>query len=319
MSTTYFDFDNVRLLPKKGIAESRDDCDTSVKFGSSRFKLGVTPANMLCSINEELAIKLAENGYFYVYHRFGHDNMEFAKKMNEKGLITSISVGVNEDSYQQIRNLKAANLRLDYITIDVAHGHCNKMERMVKFLKDELQNSSFIIGGNICTPEAVNDLSSWGCDALKAGIGPGAACTTYMSTNVGSRGWQASMIQQLGFSPVPIICDGGIRSVGHICVSFAMGATMTMVGSMLSGFHDSPGDIVIGQDKKQYKEFFGSASEFTKGHKKYVEGKKLLEEAKEGTLIEYLDNTVSHGVKSCISYIGGTDMNAFNNVKYIVV
>jgi GMP reductase len=234
MDNKYFDFDNVRILPKKGIVESRDDCNSNITFGNRIFKLGVVPANMLCSINEELSEKLATAGYFYIHHRFNHNNINFVRKMNEKNIFSSISVGVNEESYHQIKQIKSEKLRIEYITVDIAHGHCTKMERMVKFLKDEFQNDCFIIGGNVCTPDAVEDLSKWGCDAIKAGIGPGAACTTYLSTNVGSKGWQASMIQNLNNAPVPIICDGGIRSVGHICVSFAMGATMTMVGSLFS-------------------------------------------------------------------------------------
>lgn len=319
LTPKYFDFDHVRLLPRKGIVNSRDECNAQVTLGKHTFKLGVIPANMLCTIDANLCKQLAMNGYFYIHHRFRHDNIKFIEQMNNDQLLTSISVGVNLESFKLIREIKNRQLKVDVICVDTAHGHCEALERTVKMIKDTLPDV-FVIGGNICTSDAVTDLESWGCDATKAGIGPGLACTTYHSTNVGSRDWQASMIMQLrDAASKPIICDGGIRTVGHICASFVMGATMTMVGSLLSGFLDSPGDEVVGFDGKKYKEFFGSASEYTKGHRRYAEGTKVLMEPKAHTLLDFLENEVTHGIHSAISYLGGNDMKAFDAAEFIIV
>lgn len=313
-----FDFDNIRLLPKKGIVESRDDCDCSIKLGKHKFKLPIIPANMLATINDELCEKLSRRNYFYVNHRFNHNNIDFIRKMNEKQLITSISVGVKKESYETIDAIKTEGLKVDYITVDVAHGHSILLENIVKYIKYKLPEV-FVIGGNICTTESVIDLEQWGCDATKVGIGPGSACTTFNSTHFGSRGWQASCIYELSrVAQKPLICDGGIRTVGHIAAAIALGADMVMVGGMMSGFEDSPGDVV-NNDGKLFKEFFGSASEFTKGHTKYVEGKKNLVEYKHGSLLDYMESTVEQGLKSAISYAGGTELKDLKGVQFIKI
>ena len=82
-----FDYEQVQLIPAKCIVQSRSQCDTSIQFGPRTFKIPVVPANMQTVLNEELAEKLAENGYFYIMHRFEpHKRLDFIKKMNEKGL-----------------------------------------------------------------------------------------------------------------------------------------------------------------------------------------------------------------------------------------
>ena len=99
-----FDFDDINLIPKKCIVDSRNDCDTSLKFGNYTFKLPVVPANMECVLDIDLSRKLAENGYFYILHRFLTDQtiLDFISDMNKDNLVTSISLGVNQDSYDLI-------------------------------------------------------------------------------------------------------------------------------------------------------------------------------------------------------------------------
>lgn len=172
-----FDFEDINLIPKKCIVDSRSECNTSVKFGNFIFKLPIVPANMECVINEEIALKLAENGYFYILHRFGVDQIKFISKVKEMGLVSSISIGVNEDSYTLIDNLIKENLQPDFITIDIAHGHSIKMEKMIKYIKARM-DKSFIISGNISSPEAIADLEEWGADAIKVGVGPGCFIPT---------------------------------------------------------------------------------------------------------------------------------------------
>ena len=167
-----FDYDDINLIPKKCIVNSRTECDTSFKLSNYTFKLPVVPANMESVLDVELAIKLAKNGYFYIMHRFDIDTLSFIDKMNELGLIVSISIGVNNDSYGLIDDIKASNRKVDFITIDIAHGHSIKMERMLKYIKNILPDI-FVIAGNISTAEARADLEDWGADATKVGIGPG--------------------------------------------------------------------------------------------------------------------------------------------------
>jgi GMP reductase len=310
-----FDFEEVNLLPKLCVVDSRSEIDTSITFGSNKFKLPVVPANMQSVIDEAMAIKLAQSGYFYILHRFEVDVIKFISNMKRLNLITSISIGVNQDSYELIENLISKDLIPDYITIDIAHGHSIKMKEILEFIKSK-NIKSFIIAGNVCTPEACSDLEDWGADALKCGIGPGSACTTWPTTGFGSRNCQASTIWECSnASNLPIIADGGIRVPADITKSIVLGASMIMVGGMLSGFKDSPGHIVS-VDGKYKKEFWGSASQFQSGKTNRIEGKKILIDYKDKSILDemiYLEECL----QSSISYGGGKDLNSLSSVKWI--
>jgi GMP reductase len=310
-----FDFEQINLLPRMGVVDSRDECSTITKFGNYDFKLPIIPANMECVISEELAIKLAQSGYFYVMHRFETNSFEFVRKMKSLNLISSISVGVNSDSYLLIDDFFANEIVPDYITIDIAHGHCQKMERMLKYIKSKLPET-FVIAGNISTTDAVLDLQSWGADALKVGIGPGSACTTWPSTGFGSRNCQASTIFECSkVATVPIVADGGIKVPADITKSIVLGATMVMIGGMLSGFSDSPGNL-INSSNGSYKEFWGSASVYQSGKKNRIEGTKNLIPYKAKSIFDEL-SYIEECLQSSISYGGGRDLSCLNSVQWI--
>jgi len=312
-----FDFDDINLIPKKCIVSSRSECDTSLKFGNHTFKLPIVPANMECVLNMDLSRKLAENGYFYILHRFFTDQMilAFINNMNKDNLVTSISLGVNQDSYDLIGKIVEYGLKVDFITIDIAHGHSIKMEKMIKFLKENMPNT-FIIAGNVSTVDAVFELENWGVDAIKVGIGPGSACTTYPSTGFGSRNCQASTIYHCAtVANVPIIADGGIKNPGDIAKSLALGATMIMTGGLMSGYNDSPGHVVEVNGKK-FKEFWGSASSYQSGKSNRIEGKKTLVEYKEESILDGMKH-VEECLQSSISYGGGKDLDAFVTVQWL--
>jgi GMP reductase len=312
-----FDFDNITLLPNFSRVESRTECETSCKFGDHTFKLPVVPANMESIIDVDLAIKLAKEGYFYILHRFNIDEVAFVKMMKDMNLITSISVGVNEDSYNLINELVSEDLIPHFITVDIAHGHCIKMKKMIKYIKSKMSNV-FLIGGNVCTPEAVEDLTDWGCDAIKCGIGGGSACTTYHSTGFGNRGWQASMIKKCAkISKVPIIADGSIKEHCDIVKSLVLGASMVMVGGMLAGYDESPGSL-IEEGSKKYKEFWGSASSSQSGKTNRVEGIKKLIPYKNQSIFNKLTE-VEESLQSAISYAGGnpSDLSCLSTIKYV--
>lgn len=119
-----FDYDDIQLVPNKCIIKSHKEADTSVKFGSRTFKIPVVPANMESVIDDNLAIWLAENGYYYVMHRFYPEKRaDFIKMMHDKGLFASISVGIKDSEYDFIDYLAKEKIIPEYITIDVAHGH----------------------------------------------------------------------------------------------------------------------------------------------------------------------------------------------------
>lgn len=312
-----FDYEDIQLVPAKCVVNSRSECDTTVTLGKHTFKLPVVPANMQTIIDENIATYLAENGYFYIMHRFEPEKrISFIKDMHSRGLLASISVGVKEDEYTFIQQLAQEELIPDYITIDIAHGHSNAVIEMIKHIK-KLLPESFVIAGNVGTPEAVRELEHAGADATKVGIGPGKVCITKIKTGFGTGGWQLAALRWCGkAASKPIIADGGIRTHGDVAKSIRFGASMVMIGSLFAGHEESPGET-IEKDGKRYKEYFGSASEFQKGEKKNVEGKKVYVEHK-GSLVDTL-NEMEQDLQSSISYAGGTKLEAIRTVDYVVV
>ena len=167
-----FDYDNILLLPRKCRVESRSECDAGVELGGRRFRLPVVPANMKTVVDESICVWMAKAGYFYVMHRFDLDNVAFVRRMREIGVYASISLGVKKPDYDTVDRLAAEGLVPEYITIDIAHGHADSVKNMIAHLKQKLP-ASFVIAGNVGTPEAIIDLENWGADATKVGIGPG--------------------------------------------------------------------------------------------------------------------------------------------------
>lgn len=317
MMENVFDYEDIQLIPAKCIVNSRSECDTTVTLGKHKFKLPVVPANMQTIIDERIATYLAENNYFYIMHRFQPEKrISFIRDMQSRGLIASISVGVKEDEYEFVQQLAAEHLTPEYITIDIAHGHSNAVINMIQHIKKHLPES-FVIAGNVGTPEAVRELENAGADATKVGIVTGKVCITKIKTGFGTGGWQLAALRWCAkAASKPIIADGGIRTHGDVAKSIRFGATMVMIGSLFAGHEESPGET-IEKDGKLYKEYFGSASEFQKGEKKNVEGKKMFVEHKgslEDTLIE-----MEQDLQSSISYAGGTKLDSIRTVDYVVV
>ena len=312
-----FDYEDIQLVPNKCIVKSRSEIDTRIKFGPMTFNIPVVPANMQTVIDEKLAVWLAQNGYFYIMHRFDEDErLPFVKRMHDQGLFASISVGVKPKEHELIDELAAQNLVPEYITIDIAHGHSDTVIEMIKHIKQAMPGV-FVIAGNVGTPEGVRELENAGADATKVGIGPGKACITKLKTGFGTGGWQLAAVRLCAkAASKPIIADGGIRNNGDIAKSVRFGASMVMIGSMFAGHEETPGEVVE-QDGQKYKVYYGSASQYQKGQYKHVEGKKLLVPYR-GHISDTL-REMQEDLQSSISYAGGKELMALRKVDYVIV
>ena len=317
MGMEIFDYEDIQLIPNKCVINSRSEADTTVELGGRRFKIPVVPANMATVINDEIAKWLATNDYFYIMHHFAPETRRaFIETMHAVQLYASISVGVKSSEYDFIDDLATNQIVPEYITIDIAHGHADSVIAMIKHIKDVLPDS-FVIAGNVATPAAVRDLENAGADATKVGVGPGKACITKVKTGFGTGGWQLAAVRWCAKAArKPIIADGGVRTNGDIAKSIRFGATMVMIGSMLAGHQESPGNI-LKIDGKTYKQYYGSASEAQKGEHKNVEGKQMLVPYR-GRLVDTL-NEMQEDLQSSISYAGGRDLKAITKCDYVVV
>lgn len=312
-----FDYEDIQLIPAKSTVRSRSECDTSVTLGKRTFQMPVVPANMQTVLDEELSIWLAENDYFYIMHRFDEEaRRSFVEMMHGRGLFASISLGVKTEEYGFVEELAKDSLVPEYITIDVAHGHSDLVIDMIRHVKTHMPET-FLIAGNVGTPEAVRELENAGADATKVGIGPGKVCTTKLKTGFGTGGWQLAALSHCSKAArKPLIADGGIRTHGDIAKSIRFGASMVMIGSLFAGHDQSPGKMVE-IDGRTYKEYFGSASAHQKGERKNVEGKKILTDYKgdiADTLLE-----MKQDLQSSISYAGGNDVESLRKVDYVIV
>lgn len=247
-------FDDVLVMPKK--SEFRSRRDPSLKSKLTRTKFLETPiisANMDTVTESKMAIAMNHLGGLGILHRFMNieQQLEHVHAVVQSGAkIIAASIGVNADFKDRAKALVTAGVNL--MTIDIAHGHSVQMMETMKWLKDTYSDLE-IIAGNIASPDAAMDLIEAGADAIKVGIGPGSMCTTRIITGCGVPQLTAiALCAEVAMNyNVPVIADGGIRTSGDMVKAFAAGADIIMLGSMLSGTIETPGDIVNG--KKQYR------------------------------------------------------------------
>lgn len=324
-----FKYSDVCLVPRYSDCSSRSECDTSVSlFNGDSFKLPIIPANMKSVIDEGLARWLSENHYFYIMHRFNIDIVDFVRKANKENWKTiSISIGVQTEDEHIIKQISNENLRVDYITIDIAHGHCRKMEKMIKFLLQQapacFMDGCKIIAGNVTTELAVRDLYKWGASIVKVGIGQGSPCTTKDKTGFTMPMFScvqkcAGVYAGTGDDKVPIIADGGITSSGDIAKAIHAGAFMVMAGALFAGCNDSPAKTILCADGLKRKAYFGSASAENKGHRNHVEGVQREITASGFSYSEKLLE-IEQDLQSAISYAGGGDLSSLLEVDCEVI
>jgi GMP reductase len=305
-------YNDIYLIPQYSELNSRSEADTSVVFGNRTFKLPIIPSNMLPSIDVKWAKWLSENDYFYVMHRFHGNTVSFVRNANEENWKTiSISTGVNEDSLLELTMIKTYECRVDYITIDVAHGHHIKVKTRIEEIR-RIFPDVFIIAGNTSSPESTMDLESWGADATKCLIGTGSACSTKHQTGFHVPSFSC-ILDCSHYAKKPIIADGGAKHYGDIAKALVAGATMVMSGGMFAACSDSPAPDI---DGKKY--YFGNASAKAKGKNLHVEGFDLqIENA--GISLEERLIEIKQALQSSISYAGGKDLSSLTKVNYVTI
>lgn len=228
---TAYTFDDVALVPQFNNVPSRTEPDLATWLTKeSKIDMPLICANMDTTISEELADILLKRGSMPIFHRFTpmEEQIKWVKKYGAK---TYISCGILKiDETRQLLDLGAAG-----VCIDVAHGHSERMFKFIQELKRTHPDKE-IIAGNVCTAMAYHDLVNAGADAVKVGVGPGAACTTRMVTGFGVPQFTAiyDCAQIAEKLRVPLIADGGIRNSRDVVLALAAGASTVMIGKLFA-------------------------------------------------------------------------------------
>ena len=248
-----------------------------------------------------------------------HSEKPTSNKDNLGRLIVSAAIGTDKDFKKRAEKLIKSGV--DALVVDTAHAHSSKVGDVLKSLKDSF-NEVDIVVGNIATADAANYLKENGADGIKVGIGPGSICTTRVVAGVGYPQLSAVMevSEALKNSKIPIIADGGVRYTGDISKAIAAGADSVMLGSLLAGTEESPGETII-YDGRKFKTYrgMGSVEAMQKGSKdryfqsEQVDKKKLVPEGivarvpYKGQLNESIHQFIG-GLRSGMGYCGSKDI-----------
>lgn len=257
-------------------------------------------------------------------------NFPNASKDELGRLRVAAAVGVSADTMDRVEAL--LDTGVDMITVDTAHGHSEGVIDTVRMIRKKYKDIP-LVGGNIATRQAAEDLVKAGASIVKVGVGPGSICTTRVVTGVGVP--QLSAILEVAeFTKkkgVGLIADGGIKQTGDIPKALAGGANAVMVGSMFAGVDESPGETVIFESRK-YKTYrgMGSISAMSRGSKdRYFQDveediKKLVPEGVEGrvpykgTLREVV-HQMQGGLRAAMGYVGAPSIDALQEAEFVQI
>ena len=226
--------------------------------------MGIAPDDALAILAQKKVEKLPLvdadgrlRGLFTVKDFVKSDKYPHATKDSEGRLVVGAAVGVGEDSERRAHALVEAGV--DFLIVDTAHGHSRAVIEMVRLLKKTTKID--IVGGNVATRAAAQALVDAGADGIKVGVGPGSICTTRIVAGVGVPQISAIYEASLAARPagVPVIGDGGLQYSGDIAKALVAGADTVMLGSLLAGCEEAPGDVVF-VNGKQFKSYRGMGS-----------------------------------------------------------
>ncbi len=271
--TDSLSFDDVLLEPKYSGIESRKEIDIATTVGHVILELPVISSPMDTVTEAPMAAAMDAAGGLGIIHRYNTiENQCDAVRKSNVGNVGA-AIGVSGDFEERACALFDAGANV--LCIDIAHGHHILMKRALTCLKSVFGNSIHIMAGNVATLDGFNDLADWGADSIRVGIGGGSICSTRIMTGHGVPTFQSILNCSRSDRDATLIADGGIRSCGDIAKALAAGADAVMLGSMLSGTDESPGEIfrVGGIPYKTYRGMASKAAQLEwRGHVSSEEG-----------------------------------------------
>ena len=326
-------FDDILILPRySNILPINTNISLSLT-NKINLKVPFLSSAMDTVTESNMAIAIAKAGGIGVIHRNLKIKFqsEEIKKVKRKNLLVGAAIGTNEEDLERARAL--LDNGADLIVIDTAHGHSEKVIKVLSKLK-KINGKTAICVGNIATGEAAKELYNSGADIIKVGIGPGSICTTRMVAGIGVPQITAVMevSKALKGKKIKIISDGGIKFSGDIAKAIAAGADAIMMGSIFAGTEESPGKKLKIKNKfyKQYRGM-GSIGAMSAGssnryfQRNHKDKSKFVPEGVEGR-VEYKGNVskivyqLKGGLRSSMGYIGANKLEDIKkNAKFIKI
>ena len=313
-------FDDVLVIPQYSDICSRKEVSLETNL-SPHYELDIPiiSSPMDTVTESSMAAAMSHLGGLGIIHRY-NSIAEQAQLVSEAVGMTKrdhapnvgFAVGVGEDAID--RAMACVSAGANVICVDIAHGYHSLMRYTLETLRRTLGTSIHIMAGNVATAEAHQALSDWGADSVRVGIGGGSICSTRVKTGHGMPTFQSVYDCAVNGGDAAIIADGGIRNSGDVVKSIAAGADAVMIGSLLAGTTEAPGEVttVDGEDVKMYRGMASKDAQLQwRGHYSSVEG--VTSHVKSSGHVENVVLDLTRGLKSGLSYSGCRKISEFHS------
>ena len=297
-------YDDVLLTPQYSDIQSRSEVSLESSLGRLNFTLPIIASPMDTITESPMAAAIDVCGGLGVVHRYSSIETQCQHiGCLPAETIVAAAIGASGDYLERATALVDTGATL--LCIDVAHGHHLLVKQALRKLRVILGHKIHIMAGNVATLEGYNDLVDWGADSVRCNIGGGSICSTRTQTGHGVPGLQTIIDCARSDRSAPIIADGGIRNSGDVVKALAAGADFVMLGSLLAGTDETPGDVINARSGK-FKSYRGMASKDAqvawRGKTASLEGIATTVPCK-GPVIDVL-RELERGIRSGLSYSG---------------
>lgn len=312
-------FDDVLLVPQYSEIDSRSEIKIQQNLRNvGDFSLPIISSPMDTVTGGRMAEAMHKLGGVGIVHRYNtieeqvEEVLQVEKRPRTHGWLNSepvgAAIGVGGDFLDRAIALREAGV--SFLCIDVAHGHHAKVRYALEALRNTLGADLHIMAGNVATLEGFNDLADWGADSIRVGIGGGSICSTRIQTGHGVPTLQSIIDCSASDRDVTLIADGGIKNSGDIVKALAAGADFVMLGSLLAGTEETPGEVIRAPGGHPRKSYRGMASKDAqrewRGHYRSVEGVAHTVPLRGPVRLAIEDLEV--GIRSGLSYSGALNV-----------
>ena len=317
-------YDDVLLVPQYSDIRSRSEIEVNTDLGNGlTLGLPLLSSPMDTISEKDMAVSLAKSGACSVVHRYNtieQQTVMVSSALEElsEGAHVGAAVGISGDFLNRASVMRA--IGASFICVDVAHGHHILMREALQALRTALGDDIHIMAGNVATLQGINDLADWGANSVRCNIGGGSICSTRIQTGHGMPGLETIFECAKTDRDVTIIADGGIKNSGDIVKALAAGADAVMVGSMLAGTDETPGNMLQDSDGNKWKVYRGMASKEAqmdwRGRYSSFEG--VATRVPYRGPVEAILEDIERGIRSGFSYSGARTLSELHsNAQFV--